>query len=202
MPIHAMTLNEPQMNLAGDIYEPVILLNPHMIYVHATARVDSFCKLEGGEGIVLFPLVHVASFCHLNIGGGELIMERGSSCGSGCRIVTGSSKYGAGRGCSAVDPQVVVEKGRVIIKRNATLYAGCLVRPNVTIGEGSTVAMGSVVLCDVPPGELWGGNPARRLKPRTTGISDFSKITYASKIVSEDRFVESTLDFIDGCYPV
>lgn len=153
----------------GDVYFPVVILKPERIYVAPTARIDSFCKLEGGEGIHIGPLVHVAAFCHLNVGGGTLIMEEGSSCGSHCVIVTGSGDYKAGVGCSAVSPNVVNTKGRVVLKRNATLYAGCLVRPGVTIGEGATVAMGSVVLHDVPPGELWGGNPARLLSHAISG---------------------------------
>lgn len=32
------------------------------------------------------------------------------------------------------------------------------------IGVFSTVGMGAVVLRDIPPGEVWGGNPARRLR--------------------------------------
>ena len=34
----------------------------------------------------------------------------------------------------------------------------------VTIGEGSIVAAGSVVINDVPPNEMWGGVPARFIK--------------------------------------
>jgi acetyltransferase-like isoleucine patch superfamily enzyme len=142
-----------------------------MVAVDVTARVDSFTKIEGGNGVYIGPRVHVASFCHLNVGGGELVMEEGSSCGSHSVIVTGSSVYGPGRGCSAVSPDVLVKKSFVRLCKNATLYVGVKVRPGVTIGEGATVAMGSVVLHDVPPGEVWGGNPARPLK-RTVTITD------------------------------
>jgi serine acetyltransferase len=39
-----------------------------------------------------------------------------------------------------------------------------MVREHVTVGAGSVVGMGSVVLRDVPAGEVWAGNPARRLR--------------------------------------
>lgn len=42
--------------------------------------------------------------------------------------------------------------------------AGVLVREHVRIGAGALVGMGSVVLHDVPPGEVWAGSPARRLR--------------------------------------
>jgi UDP-3-O-[3-hydroxymyristoyl] glucosamine N-acyltransferase len=37
------------------------------------------------------------------------------------------------------------------------------VRDNVTIGKGAQIAICAVVLKDVPPGEVWGGMPARRI---------------------------------------
>jgi serine acetyltransferase len=39
--------------------------------------------------------------------------------------------------------------------------------PGVTVGDGSIVSMGSVVMRDVPPGSIVFGNPARVLE---TGI--------------------------------
>jgi len=43
----------------------------------------------------------------------------------------------------------------------ATIGAGCVVLPGLTIGERAFVAAGSVLTKDVPAGELWLGNPAR-----------------------------------------
>jgi sugar O-acyltransferase (sialic acid O-acetyltransferase NeuD family) len=54
--------------------------------------------------------------------------------------------------------------GSVHIGRTAYLGAGALVRETLRIGAGALVGMGSVVLRDVPPGEVWAGNPARCLK--------------------------------------
>jgi len=38
------------------------------------------------------------------------------------------------------------------------------VREGVTVGAWSLIGMGSVVLRDVPPGEVWIGGPARFLR--------------------------------------
>lgn len=43
---------------------------------------------------------------------------------------------------------------------NATIMCG------VTIGMGAMIGAGSVVLEDVPAGEVWAGNPARRINSR------------------------------------
>jgi serine acetyltransferase len=41
-----------------------------------------------------------------------------------------------------------------------------LVKAGVTIGDGAVIGMGSVVTKDIPPYEIWAGNPARRIKVR------------------------------------
>jgi UDP-3-O-[3-hydroxymyristoyl] glucosamine N-acyltransferase len=54
--------------------------------------------------------------------------------------------------------------GFVEIGDYATIYIGALIHPRVKIGEHATVGMGSVVLHDIPDGETWVGNPARKLR--------------------------------------
>ena len=54
--------------------------------------------------------------------------------------------------------------GGAVLERGAYVGAGALVREGVTVGAWSLVGMGSVVLHDVPPGEVWAGNPARLIR--------------------------------------
>lgn len=145
-------------------FEPVVLLRPEQIRIADTARIDSFAKIEGGEGATIGEFVHIASFCHLGIGGGKMVLEDGSSFGSGAKIITGSNVPGPGRGCSAIAPDAVIERSFVHVKRNAVLFCGAIVLPGVTIGKGAIIAAGAVVNRDVPDGETWGGVPARRLR--------------------------------------
>ncbi len=42
--------------------------------------------------------------------------------------------------------------------------ARCIICKGVSIGEHSIIAAGSVVVCNVPANEVWGGNPARFIK--------------------------------------
>jgi sugar O-acyltransferase (sialic acid O-acetyltransferase NeuD family) len=57
--------------------------------------------------------------------------------------------------------------GGVHVGDGAYIGAGALVREGRSVGAGSLVGMGSVVVDDVPPGEVWCGNPARRLRDAT-----------------------------------
>jgi len=129
-------------------------------------RVDDYVKLEAGEGLVLGPHVHIASFCHLGIGGGTTILEEGASCGSGAKIISGSNTYGADHGCSAIAPDATVSRSFAWVKKNATLYVNAVMLPGSVLGEGSVLAAGAVLTANttVPPHQLWGGVPARFIK--------------------------------------
>ncbi|MFC4031166.1 NeuD/PglB/VioB family sugar acetyltransferase [Streptomyces polygonati] len=54
--------------------------------------------------------------------------------------------------------------GGVRLGRGAYVGAGALVRESAEVGAWSQIGMGAVVLGDVPPGEVWVGGPARRLR--------------------------------------
>lgn len=54
--------------------------------------------------------------------------------------------------------------GAVRVGESAYLGQGSCVREGVSIGAGAVVGMGAVVLADVPAGEVWVGNPARKLR--------------------------------------
>ncbi len=52
----------------------------------------------------------------------------------------------------------------VHIGNRCWIGARAMVLPGVSISDGVTVAAGAVVVCDIGPGGLYGGVPARRLK--------------------------------------
>lgn len=54
-------------------------------------------------------------------------------------------------------PQTLVCKG-------ASIGAGAIILPGLTIGEGAMIGAGAVVTKDVPAGETWVGNPAAKLR--------------------------------------
>lgn len=54
--------------------------------------------------------------------------------------------------------------GPVRVGRDVSIGANVTILPGVVIGDGATVSALSLVNRDIPPGEFWGGIPARRLK--------------------------------------
>jgi len=51
----------------------------------------------------------------------------------------------------------------IVIGDDVFIGAHALILKGVTIGNGAVVGAGAVVTRDVPAGEIWGGNPARRI---------------------------------------
>ena len=51
--------------------------------------------------------------------------------------------------------------GRILVQRGASIGAGAVILPDVTIGRWALVGAGAVVTKDVPPHGLVVGNPAR-----------------------------------------
>lgn len=152
------------------LMEQVLVLRPQSVYFDQRSRVDDFVKIEGGEAVLIGQHVHIASFCHINIGGGKTIFEEGSSAASGVRVISGSNMPDA-VSCSATAPiaQQRVERKTTRICKNATLYTNVVVAPGVTVGEGARILPGAVVRCDIPAHEMWGGIPARPIKNMRTG---------------------------------
>jgi acetyltransferase-like isoleucine patch superfamily enzyme len=60
--------------------------------------------------------------------------------------------------------QTKTRLGKVTIGNNVLIGSFSLIRSGVTIGDNSVVSMYSLVNKDVPPNELWGGVPAKRIK--------------------------------------
>lgn len=57
-------------------------------------------------------------------------------------------------------------KGEINIGDEVWLGTNALIMSGVTIGKGAIVAAGSIVTKDIPPYHIYGGNPAKLIKPR------------------------------------
>jgi acetyltransferase-like isoleucine patch superfamily enzyme len=66
------------------------------------------------------------------------------------------------------------EKRPVVIEDNVWIGARAIVMPGVTLGRGSVVAAGAVVMRDVPPLAVVFGTPARPVGSRTQEEADYT----------------------------
>lgn len=56
--------------------------------------------------------------------------------------------------------------GETHIMDGVFIGANSIITKPLTIGENSIIAAGSVVTKNIPPNEIWGGNPAKFIKKR------------------------------------
>jgi sugar O-acyltransferase (sialic acid O-acetyltransferase NeuD family) len=116
--------------------------------IDPTVRVPASCAV--GAGSVLLPGVRITT--DVRIGRHVVVMPNA--------VLTHDDVV---EDCATLCAGVALGGG-VRVGRGAYLGAGALVRERRSIGEYATVGMGAVVVRDVPTGEAWVGNPARRLR--------------------------------------
>ena len=103
--------------------------------------------------------------------------------GAFCSIASGSSIGGGSHPTDWISSSPVFYKGKNVLKTNFSkneyeeykkttigndvwIGSKCLIKGGVTIGDGAVIGMGSVVTKNVPPYEVWAGNPAKFIKRR------------------------------------
>lgn len=64
------------------------------------------------------------------------------------------------------------DNGITIVENDVWIGTGAIIMSGVTIGKGSIVAAGSIVTKDIPSCEIWGGNPAQKIKDRFNTIEE------------------------------
>ncbi len=75
----------------------------------------------------------------------------------------------------------------IVIEDNVWIGRNSIIRGGVTVGEGAVIAMGSVVVKDVPPLAIVGGNPAKILKFRNPERYNALKKDNKSLWISEGK---------------
>ena len=150
-----------------DFYEPIIVTRPEKVRIYDHARIDSFVKIEGGEGVVIGRYVHIASFAHIGIGGGTVWIKDFAAVASGAKIISGSNQLDA-LSMSAVAPGGLmdIKKAITILDAYSVILVNSTVLPGVRLHEGAVLAAGGVATKDIPAWEIWGGAPAKFIRKR------------------------------------
>lgn len=161
---------------------PTLSCHPTAIWNYPYREIDA---IEIGQNVHVFAGVEIIVFPttrHSNVRGG-LVLGDGAviSKGVNIRAAGGVIRIGAGTAISqhcvviAANHRAVLgqpylyspwdeSRTGVTVGSNVWIGANCVLLPGVTIGDNALIAAGSVVSRDVPPNEIWGGVPARKLK--------------------------------------
>lgn len=127
------------------------------------ANIDWSCSVNGGARIIdpwnltLGALSSIDSECCIRCRGTVRIGER-CCISRGVDILSGSHDINSTRFEMITSP--------VIVNNNVWIATKSIVNKGITIGEGSVIAAGSVVVKNVEPWSVIGGNPAKFIKKR------------------------------------
>jgi len=148
------------------------------IYVHETATIDSGAQI--GSGTKIWHWTHIMGNAVI---GKDCIIGQGcfiaGQIGDGCKIQNSVNLFKGviledevfvGPGVTFTNvkrPRTHIEQKHkfllTLVKKGATIGAGSTIVCGITIGKDALIGAGSVVSKDIPAGETWCGNPAKRL---------------------------------------
>ena len=144
------------------------------VFLRGRLKMKNKGTLEIGDKVRIWSNIHPSQFyvarqAHLTVGDGCFIngafiaVCRRVSIGKNCFLgpmahVQDSPFFGLGAG------QAAAHARPVIIEDEVWLASHCSVMAGVRIGRGAVVAVGAVVVEDVPPYCVVAGNPARVVK--------------------------------------
>jgi putative colanic acid biosynthesis acetyltransferase WcaF len=117
----------------------------------ASTRIEIPWQLSLGEFSAIGPRVHLYNLGPMSIGSRTIISQDVYLCG-------GSHDY--------TSPTFELLRCPITIGDDVWIAARAFIGPGVTIGNGAVVAAGAVVVKDVEPWTVVGGNPAKVIKQR------------------------------------
>lgn len=154
------------------IYDDVVIGDNCIVQAGAVIGTDGLgCTREDNGTLIKFP----------HIGG--VIIGNNVEIGANCQIAKGAlSDTIISDGCKLngmcfIAHNCVLEKnvwitgstmlsGSTRVGANATIFSNVVVREQIRIGENAIIGMGSVVTKNIPEGETWLGNPARKFEKK------------------------------------
>ena len=104
-----------------------------------------------GRNVTIGPRVHLYNLNNITIGDNTVISQ---------------DAYLAGGTHDYTKSNLPLLRKDIIIGKNVWICAGAFIGPGVTIGDGAVVGARAVVIKDVEPWTVVGGNPAKFIKKR------------------------------------
>lgn len=119
------------------VYGMVYAVRSKNIFIGNNSSLNKGCLLNAREKINIGNFCHISPYCQIHTGGLDLTQPYQKR--------------------NHTSQEVIIEDG-------VWLCASSVILPGVKIGEGSVIAAGAVVTKDIPPFELWGGTPAKKIR--------------------------------------
>lgn len=145
-----------------------------MLHSHGSVSVNNLCKVSRSARVDIGN--HFSSNGLIISGQGGVKIGDYFHSGTNCKIMLGSHDYDHGE---AIPYGSAYNEKHVTIGDFVWMGSNVIISGNVNIGEGAILAIGSVVVKDVPDYAIVGGNPAKIIKYRD--IEHFRKLKEEKK---------------------
>ncbi|QRQ83255.1 hypothetical protein JQU52_03245 [Paralysiella testudinis] len=154
-------------------------------------------KLDSSAKVSLWADIKYAAYIGDAVIGKDVSMGKGSYVNSGCifsakigeycsiayNVLIGPTEHDISAISMSPNSPILKELNQSadlnlpcpIIEDEVWIGANVVVLRGVTIGKGSVVAAGAVVTKNIPPMEIWGGIPAKKIKARIITCLDVYK---------------------------
>lgn len=151
----------------GTYFSKITVTWPHQVKIGDNCRLEHniYFHYDGiysnGQSICIGNNVFVGNNTEFNISD-KIIIGNNCLIASGCRFIDHNHGY---EKKYLIRNQIAPKQG---INIESDVWLGCnvIILKGVSIGEGVVVAAGSVVTKSIPPYEIWGGVPAKKIKDR------------------------------------
>lgn len=149
------SLNTENFQISGDVF----------IGMFTVLAIGSDERGGAGTGSIIFGnKVYVGDQCNLRATGGELRI--GSNVLIANHVTMVASNHGYRLGSPICNQPWSDYPLGVTIEDECWIGAHATLLPGSYISKGAIIAAGAVVNCHVPPEEIWGGIPAKRISIR------------------------------------
>jgi dTDP-4-amino-4,6-dideoxy-D-glucose acyltransferase len=136
-------------------------------------RIDDFAILTAREPVVIGSYVHIAAFAFLS-GQFGIVLEDFVNVSPRATLLSGNDDFSGQWLPGALIPEDLrnVRGARIHLGRHSMVGAHSVVLPGVSFGEGAVVGALSLVKEPLAPWGIYGGVPARLIRPRSRGVEE------------------------------
>lgn len=153
----------------GTILPRCLMPWPHQVQIgkDCTLEPDIYFKFDGywqpGPSVIIGNHVFIGRGVEFNVQG-KIEIGDDSGIGSGCVLADHNHATASVADRMRNQP---VEIEAIWIGRDVIVGVNSVILKGVHLGDGAVVGAGSVVTRSIPANEIWGGNPARKIKERS-----------------------------------
>lgn len=154
------------------------LINPERIKIGNNVRIDNFCTIVP-SGNAIFSLgnyIHICAYVFMN-GLEDIIIEDYCTIGNFNQFFTSMDDFSGNHLTGAVVPRFLIGtlSGKIILQKHTLIAPSCIILPGVTLAIGTAVGAHSLVKNSTNEFSIYGGIPAKYIKPRSQHLLELEK---------------------------